>query len=694
MVIIMRLIFYNIIMFRFKLINNLSKKNITLIAFIIIVLIFILGRAYIIEVVNAPAFRIHVTNISKVVIPLKNRILMRNLDDKISILSSSGSCAFCDISKGNFKGMDLKGVNLSYANLSYANLDEVNLSGADLSNADLTGASFNLSNFSDASLNGVNLIKADLTNADLTGADLRNSILSGALLMGVNLSFKDFNGTILKNANLSGARLDGVNLSNKDLTGVNMNGINLSNTDLNGANLTGVPLKKTILSGANLIEVDLSDKNMNGANLTGLDLSDKDFSGSSLTGSNLTGVNLNGINLINMDMSGSILKNANLSGANLSNTNLNGADLSNANLNGAYLSGVDLSNTNLTGAIFKDVKKIKLSLKNPTNSNWPAISEIQKLNVTRYDLNGDIQFLTTKSGFLYRSKNNESELVLDLNKNSLLPFTNKCEECGLFGVVTNNNFVYISYSSKHINGLFSLVVDEYSMDFTKVRNIIKIDGFENHFAGNLSFDSLGKLYLAVGDGNIVEGDIQKGDVAQNLNSLRGKILRLDISQLKQDPEIIAYGLRDPWGVSIDSIDRMFILQCGWRSVEGVYLLTDLYPDIPANLGWPVFEGSKRNREGILTSNDVLAPVYETYTRPVCLTGGVYLDDIEAFLFADFYGTIGLLKQKVNGEWYLLHEYKQDKSIWGLGLNKKNNKIFVAPNNLEIEILINQINLNH
>jgi len=52
------------------------------------------------------------------------------------------------------------------------------------------------------------------------------------------------------------------------------------------------------------------------------------------------------------------------------------------------------------------------------------------------------------------------------------------------------------------------------------------------------------------------------DLAQNLKSLKGKILRLDVSKLKQEPEIVAYGLRNPWKVSIDSKNRMFIGDCG------------------------------------------------------------------------------------------------------------------------------------
>ena len=457
--------------------------------------------------------------------------------------------------------------------------------------------------------------------------------MTGVNLIGVDLSNKDLTGTILAYANLSGANLGGVDLSNKDLTGVNLTGVDLSNKDLTG----------TILAYANL-------------------------SGTNLSNSNLTGTNLLHVNL--------------------SGTNLSGVDLSNKDLTGVNLTGVDLSNKDLTGTIIKDVKKIEISLKQPGNSNWPASNEVQNLNVTRYDLSGDVQYLATKEGFLFESKNNESRLVLDLNNDSLFPFSSNGGEKGLLGIVSQNNLVYVSYTSKEINGFTSLVVDEYSMNFTKVRNIIKIVGLGvGYYGGNLLFDSLGKLYLSVGDGDYP-------NQAQDLNSLKGKILRLDVSKLKLEPEIVAYGLRAPWGGTIDSKDRMFILQCGNKSTESVFLLNDLYSGIPANLGWPVFEGSLRVKEDSLMFNDVLTPIYETNKRPGCLTAGVYLNDIELFLLGDFYGTIRFLKQKENGEWYLFHKYKQEKNnIWGFGLDTKTKKIFIAPNNLELEILVDQVKLN-
>ena len=135
---------------------------------------------------------------------------------------------------------------------------------------------------------------------------------------------------------------------------------------------------------------------------------------------------------------------------------------------------------------------------------------------------------------------------------------------------------------------------------------------------------------------------------------------------------------------------MFILDCGRENVEAVYLLNDLYSDIPANLGWPVFEGSMRRLTDPLKFDDILAPIFETYKRPGCLTAGVYLDDLESFLLGDYYGTIRLLKQKEDGDWYLLHQYKQEEFIWGFGLDEKTKKIFIAPNNLELEILVEKV----
>ena len=737
--------------------------------FLILILFFILLAMGFSKLVNFPLrqdnpITVHLINIAKVVTPVKNLILKRNIDDKIALLETTSSCAFCNLSQGNFNGKNLKGVDLSFAlligaDLRYANLSGANLDGVDLTNQDLTGTILSFADLTGAKLDGVDLSNKDLTGTILNGVDLSKvdityKNLSGAILREANLSNSDLTGTILSFADLTRANLDGVDLSNKDLTGVSLNevdlsnkdlkgtilsfanlsdanldGVDLSNKDLNGTifngvdfrgvnltniNLSGVILKEanlgnkdltgTILSfadlsGANLDGVDLINKDLSRVNLSKVDLSNKDLTGVRLIFSNLEGAILDGVNLRNMDLtgvnlSGVDLSNKDLTGtiltfANLTGANLDGVDLRNKNLTGAILSGVDLSKFDLTGTTLKDTKRIEIEIKNPFVPNWPALSEVQNLTVTRYDLSGNIEYLSTKEGFLYESKYNESKLVLDLNNDIQFPFfVNDDAEVGLLGIASQNELIYIAYTNQNIDSSFSLIVDEYSMNFNKVRNIIEIKDFGSvHFGGNLLFDNLGRLYLSVGDGS-------KSDEAQNLSSLKGKILRLDTSELKQEPEIIAYGVRNPWGVSIDSKDRMFVLQCGAYDVEAVYLLKDIYSGIPTNLGWPVYEGTKRQKKSPLTIEDVLAPIFEYRNRPGCATAGVYLDDIESFLFADFFGTIRLIKQQEDGQWYLLHEDKKEKDpIYGFGFDKKTNKIFIAPNNFELEILVDHVKIN-
>ena len=53
-----------------------------------------------------------------------------------------------------------------------------------------------------------------------------------------------------------------------------------------------------------------------------------------------------------------------------------------------------------------------------------------------------------------------------------------------------------------------------------------------------------------------------------------------------------------------------------------------------------------------------------------------------------------INARENSEWYLVHEYKQEPgSIWGFGLDEKTKSIFIAPKNLELEILVDQVKFN-
>ena len=93
--------------------------------------------------------------------------------------------------------------------------------------------------------------------------------------------------------------------------------------------------------------------------------------------------------------------------------------------------------------------------------------------------------------------------------------------------------------------------------------------YSNHNGGQLHFGPDGYLYIGTGDGGSAS---DPGNRAQDLGTLLGKILRIDVNgglpyaipasnpfQNDGNPntlgEIWAYGLRNPWRFSFDRVDR-------------------------------------------------------------------------------------------------------------------------------------------
>ena len=66
-----------------------------------------------------------------------------------------------------------------------------------------------------------------------------------------------------------------------------------------------------------------------------------------------------------------------------------------------------------------------------------------------------------------------------------------------------------------------------------------------------------------------------------------------------------------------------------KSAKYVYLLDSLDMESPVNLGWPIYEGSLRVKNKQIDSENILKPIFETKIRPGCVTGGVYLNEIDA-----------------------------------------------------------------
>ncbi len=122
------------------------------------------------------------------------------------------------------------------------------------------------------------------------------------------------------------------------------------------------------------------------------------------------------------------------------------------------------------------------------------------------------------------------------------------------------------------------------------------DDVNAHTIDHLLFGSDGKLYVSAGDG----GDWRRATTgslrAQNLNSLNGKLLRIntDGSAPTDNPfydgtnspksKVFDYGLRNPYRFTFGASGEMIIGDVGWATYEEINIGRG------KNFGWPCYEG--------------------------------------------------------------------------------------------------------
>lgn len=148
--------------------------------------------------------------------------------------------------------------------------------------------------------------------------------------------------------------------------------------------------------------------------------------------------------------------------------------------------------------------------------------------------------------------------------------------------------------------------------------------FSNHNGGQLAFGPDGFLYWSLGDGGGAGDPLAS---AQNLGTLLGKILRLDVSRAcggmaycvpEDNPfvntsgargEIWSYGLRNPWRFSFDASDNsLWIGDVGQNRFEEVDHIAG--GDGGANFGWSCREGPEIfNPDRCAPGADFTEPVF-------------------------------------------------------------------------------------
>ena len=145
--------------------------------------------------------------------------------------------------------------------------------------------------------------------------------------------------------------------------------------------------------------------------------------------------------------------------------------------------------------------------------------------------------------------------------------------------------------------------------------------YSNHNGGAVLVGPDNMLYVFMGDGGS-GGDPER--YAQNMNSLLGKILRIDPRPTggydipvdnpfvtSSRPEIWSIGLRNPWRPTFDSFGSLWIADVGQNEWEEVHVLPvgKELAGRGANLGWSAYEGSRSYNTDV-TAPNAINPVFE------------------------------------------------------------------------------------
>lgn len=223
-------------------------------------------------------------------------------------------------------------------------------------------------------------------------------------------------------------------------------------------------------------------------------------------------------------------------------------------------------------------------------------------------------YVLHQAGIISRFNNQASANQLTEVLNIKDRVSSNGNELGLLGAAAhpdfmNNRYVYLYYTGATDTAKIETRVSRFTVNAQGVFDpasefvVLRIwRPYYNHVGGQLAFDQQGYLFIASGDGGSGGDPLNMG---QNLNELLGKILRIDVDHVTADknytvpsdnpfvgtantkPEIWAYGLRNPWRFSFDSLTNdLWVGDVGQNAWEEVNLITR-----GGNYGWGEMEGN-------------------------------------------------------------------------------------------------------
>ncbi|MEM6639906.1 MAG: PQQ-dependent sugar dehydrogenase [Pseudomonadota bacterium] len=268
-------------------------------------------------------------------------------------------------------------------------------------------------------------------------------------------------------------------------------------------------------------------------------------------------------------------------------------------------------------------------------------------------------------------------VVLDLTDRVITTFDGNPAEFGALGLATDPNFaasgfLYVYYVMDNAGPVarlsrfysddrttFDIATEEVLIELALVTGI--------HVGSTVSFGPDGYLYLGTGDGGVFEAG--GPDLAQDVTSLMGKMLRLHVTdapgyQIPPDnpfadgvggaPEVFAWGLRNPFRWNFDSeTGDLWLGDMGSSQFEEINIIVK-----SGNYGWSIREGAACRESEPCDATGLIDPVH-AYPHADGLNavnaGTVYrgsaLEGYEgAFFFSDIYNDVRTLTLSDAGDY--------------------------------------------
>ncbi|WMJ86019.1 PQQ-dependent sugar dehydrogenase [Anaerocolumna sp. MB42-C2] len=258
-------------------------------------------------------------------------------------------------------------------------------------------------------------------------------------------------------------------------------------------------------------------------------------------------------------------------------------------------------------AWYRNKDYIRLGILNAQNANFQIEVIAENLQVPwAVDISEDGRlFFTERNGKLRVIENGtlNTEPVYTFGP----PFVSTGEG-GLLGLALDRDFlingaIYLMYTYEDGGKLYSRVVRlSIVNNLASGEEIIldRIPAGQVHNGGRLKIGPDGYLYITVGDG----GD---RDLAQDMNSLAGKILRIgtDGSIPSDNPypdsPVYALGFRNPQGLAWNDRNMLYVSEHGETAHDEINIIQP-----GGNYGWPFVTG-----EEVIQGYDIIKPVIQS-----------------------------------------------------------------------------------